>query len=146
VHETGLSTITRDDVVPGLTVPGGRGLGRLWEADGVLPGADAMQSADSHEEFVAASIRRSEVVRLDIMLPWSHDLAGRLHHETIDSVLLRGNPLGDRRRSPRRGRQPTATSSPAGTQPRSCSDRHRWQSPPYSPDRGFMLRRGRFGR
>ena len=45
VNETGLSTITRDDVVPGLTVPDGRGLGRLWEADGVLPGADAVQSA-----------------------------------------------------------------------------------------------------
>jgi S-formylglutathione hydrolase FrmB len=29
------------------------------------------------------------------MLPWSHDLAGRLHHETIDSALLRDNPLGD---------------------------------------------------
>jgi S-formylglutathione hydrolase FrmB len=29
------------------------------------------------------------------MLPWSSDLAGRLHRETIDSALLRGNPLGD---------------------------------------------------
>ncbi|SNY37358.1 alpha/beta hydrolase [Paractinoplanes atraurantiacus] len=29
------------------------------------------------------------------MLPWSHELAGRLHRETIDSALLRGNPLGD---------------------------------------------------
>jgi S-formylglutathione hydrolase FrmB len=34
------------------------------------------------------------------MLPWSHDLAGRLHHETIDSALLRGNPLGDPHRRP----------------------------------------------
>jgi deazaflavin-dependent oxidoreductase (nitroreductase family) len=45
VNETGLSTIARDDVVPGLTVPDGRGLGRLWEADGVLLGAGAVQSA-----------------------------------------------------------------------------------------------------
>ena len=29
------------------------------------------------------------------MLPWSTDLAGRLHHDTIESELLRGNPLGD---------------------------------------------------
>ena len=29
------------------------------------------------------------------MLPWSSDLAGELHRETIDSALLRGNPLGD---------------------------------------------------
>ncbi|GAA0492294.1 enterochelin esterase [Paractinoplanes deccanensis] len=29
------------------------------------------------------------------MLPWSHELSGRLHQETIDSALLRGNPLGD---------------------------------------------------
>jgi len=46
VTEKGLSTITRDVVVPLLTVPGGRGLGRLWEADGVLPGADAVSSGD----------------------------------------------------------------------------------------------------
>ena len=26
---------------------------------------------------------------------WELELAGRIHHETIDSVLLRGNPLGD---------------------------------------------------
>ncbi|MET0415399.1 MAG: alpha/beta hydrolase-fold protein [Actinoplanes sp.] len=26
---------------------------------------------------------------------WEPELAGRLHHETIDSELLRGNPLGD---------------------------------------------------
>jgi len=41
VTETGLSTITQDGVVPVDTVPGGWGLGRLWEADGVLPGTDA---------------------------------------------------------------------------------------------------------
>ncbi|GIE97309.1 alpha/beta hydrolase-fold protein [Paractinoplanes rishiriensis] len=29
------------------------------------------------------------------MLPWSHELAGDLHRHTIDSALLRGNPLGD---------------------------------------------------
>ena len=29
------------------------------------------------------------------MLPWSHDLAGRLHQETIESTVLRGNSLGD---------------------------------------------------
>ncbi len=29
------------------------------------------------------------------MLPWSADLAGRIDHNVIDSVLLRGNPLGD---------------------------------------------------
>lgn len=29
------------------------------------------------------------------MLPWSGDLAGRLDHLTIDSQVLRGNPLGD---------------------------------------------------
>ncbi|WP_433291998.1 alpha/beta hydrolase-fold protein [Actinoplanes sp. CA-030573] len=29
------------------------------------------------------------------MLPWSHELAGELHQETIESELLRGNPLGD---------------------------------------------------
>ncbi|MFF5296580.1 alpha/beta hydrolase [Paractinoplanes globisporus] len=29
------------------------------------------------------------------MLPWSYDLAGQLHQETIDSELLRDNPLGD---------------------------------------------------
>jgi S-formylglutathione hydrolase FrmB len=29
------------------------------------------------------------------MLPWSHDLAGELHHETIESEMLRDNPLGD---------------------------------------------------
>jgi S-formylglutathione hydrolase FrmB len=34
------------------------------------------------------------------MLPWSDDLAGQLHHETIDSELLRGNPLGDPHRRP----------------------------------------------
>jgi hypothetical protein len=47
VTEKGLSTITRDVEVPLRTVPGGRGLGRLWEADGVLPGADAANSADA---------------------------------------------------------------------------------------------------
>ena len=46
VTETGLSTIARDVVVPLRTVPGGRGLGRLWEADGVLPGADAAKAGD----------------------------------------------------------------------------------------------------
>ena len=29
------------------------------------------------------------------MLPWDDELAGRLHRETIDSALLRDNPLGD---------------------------------------------------
>ena len=29
------------------------------------------------------------------MLPWDTELAGQLHRETIDSILLRGNPLGD---------------------------------------------------
>ena len=29
------------------------------------------------------------------MLPWDTELAGQLHRETIDSTLLRGNPLGD---------------------------------------------------
>ena len=29
------------------------------------------------------------------MLPWDTELAGRLDRETIDSTLLRGNPLGD---------------------------------------------------
>src|SRR5919112_5581373 len=29
------------------------------------------------------------------MLPWSNDLVGELHHETIESELLRDNPLGD---------------------------------------------------
>jgi len=46
VTENGLSTITRDVAVPHLTVPGGRGLGRLWEADGVLSCADAVESGD----------------------------------------------------------------------------------------------------
>jgi deazaflavin-dependent oxidoreductase (nitroreductase family) len=46
VTEAGLSTITRDVAVPHLTVPGGRGLGRLWEADGVLSRADAVESGD----------------------------------------------------------------------------------------------------
>jgi hypothetical protein len=41
VTEKGLSTIAQDHVVAGLTVPGGWGLGRLWEADGVLSGGDA---------------------------------------------------------------------------------------------------------
>jgi hypothetical protein len=44
--EAGLSTISRDDVVPVRPVPGGRGLARLWEADGVLSGADAASSED----------------------------------------------------------------------------------------------------
>jgi hypothetical protein len=44
VTEAGLSTITRDNLVPVRPVPGGRGLGRLWEADGVLSGADAANS------------------------------------------------------------------------------------------------------
>jgi S-formylglutathione hydrolase FrmB len=34
------------------------------------------------------------------MLPWSHDLAGELRQETIDSELLRGNPLGDPHQRP----------------------------------------------
>ncbi|GAA0231704.1 alpha/beta hydrolase-fold protein [Cryptosporangium japonicum] len=29
------------------------------------------------------------------MLPWDTEMAGQLHRETIDSTLLRGNPLGD---------------------------------------------------
>jgi S-formylglutathione hydrolase FrmB len=29
------------------------------------------------------------------MLPWSYELAGQVHQESIDSVLLRDNPLGD---------------------------------------------------
>ncbi|MFC4121350.1 alpha/beta hydrolase [Nonomuraea zeae] len=29
------------------------------------------------------------------MLPWAFDLAGRIDHHTVDSALLRGNPLGD---------------------------------------------------
>ena len=44
--EAGLSTIIHDDVVPVQIVPGGRGLGRLWEADGVLSGADAASSGN----------------------------------------------------------------------------------------------------
>src|SRR4051812_45738341 len=31
---------------------------------------------------------------------WEPELAGRLHHETIESRLLRGNPLGDPHRRP----------------------------------------------
>ena len=50
VTETGLSTITRDDVVPVNAVPDGRGLGRLWEADGVLPGTDAAKAGDDAVE------------------------------------------------------------------------------------------------
>jgi len=46
VSEAGLSTITRDGVVPVHIVPGGRGLARLWEGDGVLSGADAANSGD----------------------------------------------------------------------------------------------------
>ena len=46
VTDTGLSTITRDNVVPVNTVPDGWGLGRLWEADGVLPGADTAISQE----------------------------------------------------------------------------------------------------
>ncbi|MEU8108303.1 alpha/beta hydrolase-fold protein [Nonomuraea muscovyensis] len=34
------------------------------------------------------------------MLPWSADLAGRIDHHTVDSALLRGNPLGDPARRP----------------------------------------------
>ena len=34
------------------------------------------------------------------MLPWSAELAGRLEDHTIDSELLRGNPLGDPARRP----------------------------------------------
>jgi S-formylglutathione hydrolase FrmB len=30
-----------------------------------------------------------------LVLPWSADLAGRIHHRTIDSTVLRDNPLGD---------------------------------------------------
>jgi mannose-6-phosphate isomerase-like protein (cupin superfamily) len=45
--EAGLSTITRDGVVAAITVPGGRGLGRLWEADGVLPGGDAVRPGEN---------------------------------------------------------------------------------------------------
>ena len=29
------------------------------------------------------------------MLPWSAELAGRMHEHVISSELLRGNPLGD---------------------------------------------------
>jgi mannose-6-phosphate isomerase-like protein (cupin superfamily) len=47
VTGTGLSTITGDTVVPVHTVPDGRGLGRLWEADGVLTGADTLTSGDN---------------------------------------------------------------------------------------------------
>src|SRR5882757_3331828 len=46
VTDAGLSTITQDGVVPVQTVPGGWGLGRLWEADGVLPGADPATSGN----------------------------------------------------------------------------------------------------
>lgn len=34
------------------------------------------------------------------MLPWSAELAGRFDHVVIDSVLLRGNPLGDPHQRP----------------------------------------------
>jgi hypothetical protein len=44
LSDTGRSTIVGDRVVPVVTVPGGRGLGRLWEADDVMSGAVA--SAD----------------------------------------------------------------------------------------------------
>lgn len=50
VTETGLSTITRDEVVPVTSVPDGRGLGRLWEGDGVLPGGDAVKPGDDAVE------------------------------------------------------------------------------------------------
>ncbi|MDV7215906.1 cupin domain-containing protein [Streptomyces prunicolor] len=50
VTETGLSTIAKDNVVPVNTVPDGRGLSRLWEADGVLPGGDAATSGDDAAE------------------------------------------------------------------------------------------------
>jgi deazaflavin-dependent oxidoreductase (nitroreductase family) len=55
VTEAGLSTITRDVAVPHLTVPGGRGLGRLWEADGVLSRADAVESGDGAVKSPAES-------------------------------------------------------------------------------------------
>lgn len=29
------------------------------------------------------------------MLPWSHDLVGRIEHGVVDSMVLKGNPLGD---------------------------------------------------
>jgi hypothetical protein len=32
---------------------------------------------------------------MDLMLPWSAELAGRLNEHVIDSSALRGNPLGD---------------------------------------------------
>jgi hypothetical protein len=52
VIETGLthagqSTIEKDRVVPVQLTPGGWGLGRLWEADGVLFDADAASSDDA---------------------------------------------------------------------------------------------------
>ena len=45
--ETGFSTIAHDQIVPIDTVPGGWGLGRLWEADGVLSGKDAATTEDA---------------------------------------------------------------------------------------------------
>jgi deazaflavin-dependent oxidoreductase (nitroreductase family) len=42
----GLSTIASEGVVPVQVVPGGRGLARLWEADGVLTGAEPASSGD----------------------------------------------------------------------------------------------------
>jgi deazaflavin-dependent oxidoreductase (nitroreductase family) len=46
VNEAGLSTITGEGVVPVRIVPGGRGLARLWEADGVLSGTEPASSGD----------------------------------------------------------------------------------------------------
>ena len=46
VNEAGLSTITGEGVVPVQIVPGGRGLARLWEADGVLSGTEPASSGD----------------------------------------------------------------------------------------------------
>lgn len=44
VTEAGLSTIAGEGVVPVQIVPGGRGLARLWEADGVLSGTEPASS------------------------------------------------------------------------------------------------------
>ncbi|MCM2422867.1 cupin domain-containing protein [Streptomyces sp. RKAG293] len=94
VTAAGLSTIVRDEVVPVSTVPDGRGLGRLWEGDGVLPGGDAVRSGDDAVEsplFPAAGGVRFWSVTVPPEAPDAPPPAEFHHTSTLDvGIVLSG--------------------------------------------------------
>jgi quercetin dioxygenase-like cupin family protein len=89
VTEAGLSTIGKETKVAAVKVPGGRGLARLWEADGVLFGA--ADGAVGSPQHPAAGGVRFWIVTLPPEAPGAPSPAEFHHTETLDvGIVLSG--------------------------------------------------------